>query len=103
LPLGQNVHHRYGINQWKYEMKIRQLLFLLVLLVLSGCDAPTYRYRIDLVTPGGEVHKTWYWKRTSPPIVNQRWGGQTYIVPAAVGIKAPTGWYLDITNTGEVE
>jgi len=84
-------------------MNIRELLFLLVLLVLSGCDTPTYRYRIDLVTPGGEVHKTWYWERSEKPIVRQRLGGQTYVHPWSSGIEAPTGWYLDITNTGEVE
>lgn len=85
----------------------RFVLIVALLCCLSGCTTTYYNYRVDLVLPTGEVHKSWYVTGTSPPIRRRGWGGQTTLVRRGggviSGIQAPTGWGLDITNEGKVE
>ena len=92
----------------KVALTLAMLLLACVLIIplVVGCHVPKNNYQINLITPKGNVQKSWTFQASGGPRFYCTWSGITYVKCDGVnleGVYAPSGWLLTCDYLGKCE
>lgn len=86
-------------------IKSMQLYIFVGIVSFAGCNAstrePTPKWKVELIKPDGEVHKTYTVTSSRRPVRITTWGGITYLKNKDTNncfdkIMAPSGWLIEV-------